>query len=686
MAGIREGSIVPSVYFDGRASCSVQGTSRATLRGCEDDECSLCTESRRYLKLLPCGHSFCEYCVQQLVVHCTHDVDSFPCPNCRAKTPVPARGASDFPFHVQGAKTTLRVSQLLGTLKTGPERGTVAEKCEDCDEEACKYKCFHCQKVVCEFCRDNHTQADHPLLLLPNFGLDLTGAGDASQCEKHGFQDLTHYCQKCQELLCQVCVQTRDAMDIHKDHHISTLDQAASSAEEKLKETRNNVDRCLRRLQADSDDLVKQQGSLDKAIHEAGVTLRQRAAEFRALVDQHERDALAMLRDVAYKGGKNLQAKISSVERKTAALSAVRMELNRVLSANTKAEVVRTDVRASETIEKGDYFHKFTDDLPTTLLTVKLKYDPFNSLVQHIKGSVGQPVVVQTPRDPPAVRVVEKHRVQLEAQGTFVAGFVCPVGESEVWLSRSEESGKTTVVLYDTVTEVIKRQETSEDPVVLTKVDDHLVVAQYKAHNDLLCLEGHFVSYELTRGKFFITNKGSIRAILFYLSKGRTRKTYVVLDITSGFEANATGFVDKAVVVPDLQIPISMDISQDTKWLAVVDEKHVIRLYNIRKDLSVNLLRTVDPGSDVLNHRVTDVCFYRLGRGQVLLLADPTKEDVMMVDFRHNFKFIGFLTNQSGDLRHPFAMDVRPANGLLYVACEERSVVVCGDTGVDVGS
>lgn len=67
-------------------------------------DCSICLEDFRLPRLLPCGHTFCTRCLQQLVgeLQSTNPVfkQQFCCPLCRKVLAVPAGGVQNFPSDV----------------------------------------------------------------------------------------------------------------------------------------------------------------------------------------------------------------------------------------------------------------------------------------------------------------------------------------------------------------------------------------------------------------------------------------------------------------------------------------------------------------------------------------------------------------------------------------------------------
>ena len=45
-------------------------------------DCALCLEEFKQPKILPCSHTFCLQCLEELIR--THPGNKFPCPECRA--------------------------------------------------------------------------------------------------------------------------------------------------------------------------------------------------------------------------------------------------------------------------------------------------------------------------------------------------------------------------------------------------------------------------------------------------------------------------------------------------------------------------------------------------------------------------------------------------------------------------
>jgi hypothetical protein len=69
---------------------------QATLKGMRDDlDCSVCLETFKDPRLLPCAHSLCRACIDQVLAGGSGG--GMHCPLCRASSPAPANGGQGYP-------------------------------------------------------------------------------------------------------------------------------------------------------------------------------------------------------------------------------------------------------------------------------------------------------------------------------------------------------------------------------------------------------------------------------------------------------------------------------------------------------------------------------------------------------------------------------------------------------------
>ena len=111
--------------------------------------CSVCMCPFTDPKQLPCLHSFCLHCLNE--IQRTSGVrGKITCPECRRQFQIPGSGnPSELP-------TNFRINSLLDVLAI-KECSTVNVKCRNCDKRSAQTSyCFQCCSFWCEECIVGH--------------------------------------------------------------------------------------------------------------------------------------------------------------------------------------------------------------------------------------------------------------------------------------------------------------------------------------------------------------------------------------------------------------------------------------------------------------------------------------------------------------------------------------------------
>ncbi|KAK7483385.1 hypothetical protein BaRGS_00025325 [Batillaria attramentaria] len=96
--------------------------------------CSLCLDTFRSPKLLPCSHTFCEACLKDLVSN--HPSGKFPCPSCREEIQVPQDGVSAFKNNFYIKPEELQRARDGSYCSKHPKK-EIELYCVDCDVLMC---------------------------------------------------------------------------------------------------------------------------------------------------------------------------------------------------------------------------------------------------------------------------------------------------------------------------------------------------------------------------------------------------------------------------------------------------------------------------------------------------------------------------------------------------------------------
>ena len=154
--------------------------------------CAICMQDMRNRKprALPCLHSYCTECLQQLWMT---NQSVLVCPSCRKKVKLPSQGVGALPINFLLSSTEQEVANRERTCTICKTKPVAIVYCRDC------------QKDLCHTCRKKHNAI--PALqnhTLKNINPDF--------CSEHK-EAIEYYCDFCDTELCSSCILTS-----HSEH------------------------------------------------------------------------------------------------------------------------------------------------------------------------------------------------------------------------------------------------------------------------------------------------------------------------------------------------------------------------------------------------------------------------------------------------------------------------------------
>ena len=222
--------------------------------------CSICFETFKRPKYLPCLHTFCEECINNFIVTSMSltkagteqaPKDSVNCPICRSIVDKPKGVAiEEWGKHLPSNYLMLNILDYE-LLKKG-------QQCNVCERESesktATHWCVECRDSLCEICASKHTK--YRISLLHNvIGISEVKSETFSQisnsattCEKHPQKPLEAYCTDHSVVCCLTCVTIDHrkcdevgtvesvAKDIRKSDEIASLEKAFSELDTRLQD------------------------------------------------------------------------------------------------------------------------------------------------------------------------------------------------------------------------------------------------------------------------------------------------------------------------------------------------------------------------------------------------------------------------------------------------------------------
>lgn len=265
--------------------------------------CSKCNECYNDPRILSCLHVFCFLCLESSINHiqvANNDSGSISsseitiCPSCGAKTPRPP---SLLPRHVH-----LHKASSIARFKT-PSRQT----CGTCkkEEELVKY-CEQCDggSGVCSNCVDVHKNIiifkDHNLIVAPNF--DSLSSPFEVHCTAHENETLKHYCDDCNEMVCNECV-----VHEHKNHPYSSLGDALSKETTELSKVVDKLKKSTPKVMEASTKVKQSLTNLSDSKDNVEQIVNEKFDHLASLVEKRRKEVLEKLGNVTTAKNKILQ-------------------------------------------------------------------------------------------------------------------------------------------------------------------------------------------------------------------------------------------------------------------------------------------------------------------------------------------------------------------------------------------
>ena len=310
-------------------------------------ECSICFDTFKQPKLLPCFHVFCKSpCLEKLVAKDGH---SLTCPTCRHIVPLSEKG-------VDGLQSDFHIDRLFEIRDAFNKAAEPTEtQCGNCEDDKATGYCRDCGDFLCDDCQAAHRKTKltkkHQLLTINELKTQTTSLVPPKKytpcCPKHTNEKLKIYCETCKELICNDCT-----IRLHKDHNYDLLADVFHKHKEELvsslkpvKQKLHTVQQALKAFDTRAKEINDQRATLEAHIHKEINQLHQ-------LLDQRRAQLVGELDMLTQQKLKSLAAQRDQVEITQVKLTSCLEYAEGGLQTGTKSEVLAMKAPVLKRIEQ----------------------------------------------------------------------------------------------------------------------------------------------------------------------------------------------------------------------------------------------------------------------------------------------------------------------------------------------
>ena len=312
----------------------------------EEVSCSVCMSPFTDPKILPCFHTFCLHCLNELQ-RTSGKHGEITCPECRRKFQVPGSGyPKDLPAN-------FRMNSLLDVMAI--QKCSVAGvKCGNCEKTSAQsFYCFKCCAFWCDDCIAAHNiiraNKDHKVLAIKDFQdqdiEDVLRRPVFCQKEHHENKKLKFFCKDCEVAICNTCVVT-----LHEGHVKVPLQDAANerklrleslleSQKEKALQKRNMITR----LQSECNEIQEQVSCVKKSAQNLVDNLMR-------VIQAKKQELFKEVEDKAQQSIERLVEQQSNIENELQRIETLIEKTETFLKRSTNAEIVHLNTLFQEVV------------------------------------------------------------------------------------------------------------------------------------------------------------------------------------------------------------------------------------------------------------------------------------------------------------------------------------------------
>ena len=261
--------------------------------------CTICQETLRIPKTLPCLHTFCCECLNEYLRYRKGANLPINCPTCRAVIQTPNGDNLD---HLP---TSFYHNRLLETLSIKQCNAGSDVTCGNCKKLTSESSyCFECAKFLCIDCLNAHNvlgylNENHRVIAVKKFCQQdyeaLLHRQPFCQQQYHEKELLRYFCSQCEKCICQVCLPVE-----HSGHKVEPLQKAAEDQKQVIQSVLERADKKIDEYKETMDNAGRVSAELEANVSAARREIRETVEKIKRAIDEIERKTVTELVNIQH--------------------------------------------------------------------------------------------------------------------------------------------------------------------------------------------------------------------------------------------------------------------------------------------------------------------------------------------------------------------------------------------------
>ena len=393
--------------------------------------CTICEETFRTPKTLPCLHTFCCECLNRHLRYRKGAKLPINCPICRAEIQAPNGDNLD---HIP---TSFYHNRLLETLSIKQCSAGSDITCGNCKKLTSESSyCFECAKFFCTDCLNAHNllgflNENHRVIAVKEFCPQdyeaLLQRQPFCQQQYHKRKVLRYFCIQCEKCICQVC-QTVE----HNGHKVEHLEKAAEDQKQVIQSVLERADKKIEVYKETTAKTDQVSAELEANVSAARRELRQTVEKIKRAIDEVENETVAELVNIQHERQGRLNEIKGMAEARLKVLSESMEYTKTMRNEGTSAEILQMkdalqqrfqellkSERDENRLRDGDSFIKFHSNRDIKL-----------PILGHVQTNVIQPSLSVLTTTPPNAQASKEVKLVVTTKGPN--GEVCYIPETHL--------------------------------------------------------------------------------------------------------------------------------------------------------------------------------------------------------------------------------------------------------------